>query len=117
MIDVRSFEKNKVMEKRTVRISLTADIKLTKNVLMARMIPRKPCLREVINEAISLAKPVTREVKNLLIEVRRFEKRETTETKSATKPFLTATGIFLTAEKNFLMARNSIRGRENDTWE
>ena len=41
-----------------------------------------------MTKAISLAKPVTREMKNFLIEARSFKKKVATETRIATKPVL-----------------------------
>ena len=65
-------------------------------------------MREAINETISLIKPVTREIKKFLIEVRIFKKNATIEVRIAKIPILIETMTFLTADikprKNVLMA-------------
>ena len=104
LIDFRSFKKKVCIETKiaikaalmATGIFLTADIISTKNFLTARM-----------TEVIDLTNPFIKDIKNFLIEVRRFMKNEVMEEKVVNIPFLTKTMVFL-------MGRNSIRGKENE---
>src|SRR3972149_6794572 len=82
----------------------------TKPFLVANTTARKTRLKEALIEAINLAKPVIREIKNFLIEVRIFEKNAVMEVRIVKIPVLIE-------PRSFLMAVNSIRGKENDARE
>src|SRR3989344_4570960 len=107
IVEARSFEKKVAMETPMVIKPVLME---TKNFVMAPAMSRRPFCREVIIAWIKFTNAVFVETASFTVKDRLFEKNAVIEARTVKIPVLIET-------RSFLMAVNSIRGKENDARE